>query len=147
MPASGIIDADGHVYENDGEIFEFLEAPFRGKRTVLGFPLWPTIDGFQRGAIHAHMGLHTSFECNAPLWLEFLERTGISGTVLYPTAGLAHNLIRDPEWAIALARAYNDWLYDRYVKASPRLRAVALLPLQDPGEAARELRRAVEDRI
>ena len=94
MSDTEMIDADGHVYEDDREIFEFLEAPFRGKRTVLGFPFWPTIDGFQRGAIHAHMGLHSSFECSAPLWLEFLERTGISKTVLYPTAGLAHNLIR-----------------------------------------------------
>jgi len=142
---SDIIDGDGHVYERDEEVFEFLEPPYRGKRTLLGFPLWPSIDGFHRGAIHAHMGLHKSFEINAPLWLEFLDRTEIAQTVLYPTAGLAHNLIRDPEWAIALARAYNDWIHDRYTKQSPRLKAVALLPLQDPVAAAEELRRAVEE--
>jgi len=140
-----LIDGDGHVYEQDEEVFGYLEPPFRGKRTILGFPLWPTIDGFQRGAIHAHMGLHQSFESNAGRWLEFLDTTGIESTVLYPTAGLAHNLIRDPEWAVALARAYNDWLHDRYVAESPRLRGVALLPLQDPAAAAAELRRCVDE--
>jgi predicted TIM-barrel fold metal-dependent hydrolase len=143
--AAEIIDGDGHVYENDEEIFEHLEPPFRGKRTVLGFPLWPSIDGFHRGAIHAHMGLHKSFDSNAAMWLEFLDRTGIARTVLYPTAGLAHNLIRDPEWAVALARGYNDWLFARYVEQSPKLCGVALLPLQDPVAAAEELRRAVQD--
>jgi len=143
LPTPPIVDADGHVYENDREIFEHLEPPFRGRHTLLGFPFWPSIDGFQRGAIHAHMGLHASFESSAPIWLEFLEKTSIARTVLYPTAGLAHSLIRDPEWAIALARGYNDWIAARYTGASARIRAVALLPLQDPVAAAAELRRAV----
>lgn len=146
LPAKSIIDADGHVYENDREIFEHLEPPFRGKRTLLGFPFWPSIDGYHRGAIHAHMGLHASFESSAPLWIDFLEKTGIASSVLYPTAGLAHSLVRDPEWAIALARAYNDWMAARYTAQSDRLRAVALLPLQDPAAAADELRRAVLER-
>jgi hypothetical protein len=138
-----IVDADGHVYESDREIFEHLEPPFRDRKTLLGFPFWPSIDGFQRGAIHAHMGLHASFESSAPIWLEFLAKTGIAQTVLYPTAGLAHSLIRDPEWAVALARGYNDWISARYTSASPRIRAVALLPLQEPAAAALELRRSV----
>lgn len=138
-----IVDGDGHIYENDGEIFEFLEEPYRGKRTLRGFSFWPSIDGFHRGAIHAHLGLHKSFETDASMWLEFLEQTGINGTVLYPTAGLGHNLIRDHEWSVALARAYNNWMSELYTKQSPRLRAVALLPLQDVSAAVEELRRAV----
>jgi predicted TIM-barrel fold metal-dependent hydrolase len=138
-----VIDADGHVYEKDVEIFEHLDGPFRGKRTLLGLPFWPSIDGFHRGAIHAHMGLHASFESSAPIWMDFLEKTGIASTVLYPTSGLAHSLIRDPEWAVALARGYNDWMHARYTSASDRIRGVALLPLQDPTAAAAELRRAV----
>ena len=63
--------------------------------------------------------------------------------MLYPTAGLAYGLVRDPDWAVALARAYNDWLYDRFTRRSPRLKGVALIPLQEPAEAVRELRRAV----
>ena len=46
---------------------------------------------------------------------------------------------------MALARAYNDWLAS-YCAADPRrLFGAALLPLQDPGAAADELRRAVTE--
>lgn len=143
MPSFEIIDADGHVYEKDHELFEYLEAPFAGKRTLLGFPFWPTIDGFQRGAIYAHLNVHKSFETDAQIWLDFLDQTDIALTVLYPTAGLTCGFIRDPEWAVAVTRAYNNWLSDRYLKVSTRLLGMALLPLQNPSEAVKELRRAV----
>jgi len=145
MESFEIIDADGHVYEPDTELFEHLEAPYRGKQTLLGFPFWPTIDGFQRGAIHARLGIHRSFETSARIWLDFLDRAGIALTVLYPTRGLACGLIRDPDWAVALARAYNGWLSERYLRASARLQGVAVLPMQDPPEAVKELRRAVTE--
>jgi predicted TIM-barrel fold metal-dependent hydrolase len=138
-----IIDADGHVYERDVELYEYLPAPYAGRRTVLGFALWPSADGFQRGAIHARLGIHETFAIDAGAWLVFLDGAGIGTTVLYPTLGLANGLVRDRDWAVALARAYNDWLADRYLRTSPRLLGVAVLPLQDPTEAAAELRRAV----
>jgi hypothetical protein len=139
-----IIDADGHVFEKDEELFEHLDVPgYAGKRTVRAFPFWPMVDGFQRGAIHARLGVHESFETDAGRWLRFLDHAEISSTVLYPTAALGAGLLRDKEWAVVAARAYNNWLSERYLKVSPRLRGVALLPLQDPREAAAELRRAV----
>jgi predicted TIM-barrel fold metal-dependent hydrolase len=63
--------------------------------------------------------------------------------VLYPTHALTCGQIRDPDWAVTLARTYNNWLAERYLRASPRLHGMALLALQDPAEAAQELRRAV----
>ncbi len=140
-----IIDADGHVYENDRELFEYVDGPYRGRETLLGFPFWPTIDGFQRGAIHARLGIHHSFDVTARDWVDFLDQARIARTVLYPTAGLATGLIRDPDWAIALTRAYNDWLAERFLRHDDRLTGVALLPLQDPAEAANELRRSVRE--
>ena len=140
-----IIDADGHVYERDEDLFPYVDGPYRGRETLLGFPFWPTIDGFQRGAIHARLGIHRSFDVTARTWVDFLDQAGISRTVLYPTAGLATGLIRDPDWAITLARAYNDWLTDRFLRYDERLQGVALLPLQDPAEAAKELRRCVRE--
>lgn len=140
-----VIDADGHVYEKDEEIFEHLERPYSSKRTVLGFPFFPTLDGFHRGAIHSRLDVHQTFESSASMWVEFLDRAGIERTVLYPTVALTCGLIRDRDWAVAVARAYNDWLRARYLAASPRLHGMALLPLQDPVEAAVELRRAVAE--
>src|SRR5712692_2164340 len=48
-------------------------------------------------------------------------------------------------WAVALCRAYNTMLAKEFTSVSPRLKGVALLPLQDPKAAAEELRRAVRE--
>jgi predicted TIM-barrel fold metal-dependent hydrolase len=65
--------------------------------------------------------------------------------VLYPTLGLFNAFLRDAEWAVVLCRAYNTMLYKEVTSVSPRLKGVALLPLQDPQAAADELRRAVRE--
>ena len=54
-------------------------------------------------------------------------------------------MIQLPAWASAIAQGYNDWLYDRFISQSPRLKGVALLAPQDPKAAAAELRRCVKD--
>lgn len=138
-----VIDADGHVYERDEELYEYLEAPYSSSRTVLGFPFWPTLDGWHRGALQSRLRVHEVLESSAPQWVDYLDRAGISRTVLYPTSALTCGVIQDRDWAVALVRAYNDWLHHRYLSASPRLHGMALLPLRDPTEAAAELRRAV----
>jgi predicted TIM-barrel fold metal-dependent hydrolase len=72
-----------------------------------------------------------------------MDSEGIDQAVLYPTGGLSFSLLEDPAAAVALAAAYNDWLAG-YCAADPRrLFGAAMVPLQDPVAAARELRRAV----
>jgi predicted TIM-barrel fold metal-dependent hydrolase len=78
-------------------------------------------------------------------WLRFLEMTGLEFSVLYPTEGLAFGQVVFPAWAIAYAKAYNDWLHARYLSFSPRFKGVALIPLQDVPSAVNELRRAVRE--
>ncbi len=140
-----IIDADGHLMENDKEIYDYLEPPYRGMRSTVGYPYFPTLDGFQRGVIMGRLGMYSDLTINADAWRECLDETGIAWTVLYPTAGLAFGLIQDAEWAVALARAYNNWFTDRYYKRDSRIRGMALVPLQEPGEAVVELRRAIKE--
>ena len=55
-----IVDADGHVVEDDRLIIDFLEEPYRGSSMVTRFPLFPTLDGMQRGAIAARLESPTS---------------------------------------------------------------------------------------
>ena len=75
--------------------------------------------------------------------LRDMDSESIDQTVLYPTIGLNFSLLADPAAAVALACASNEWLAG-YCAADPRrLFGAALLPLQDPPAAARELRRAV----
>ena len=75
----------------------------------------------------------------------FSMRRKSRSTVLYPNEGLNIGLQRDGDWAVGLARAYNDWLHHDFLSVSPRFQGVALLAPQKPQEAARELERAVRD--
>jgi hypothetical protein len=145
MKLDRILDGDGHVIERDAELFEYLPAPYAGNTTLLGYPFFPALDGYNRGAVMARLGIHQSYEITPQLWLDTLDKVGLESTVLYPTAGLAFTLIQDPEWAVALAKAYNDWFAHRYYGRSKRLRGVALVPLQSVPDAVKELRRAVTE--
>jgi predicted TIM-barrel fold metal-dependent hydrolase len=62
---------------------------------------------------------------------------------LYPTRGLYIHEWHSIEWGGAVARGYNDWLYDAYVSKEPRLKGIALLHLYDIDAAVVELRRCV----
>ncbi|HUC38409.1 MAG TPA: amidohydrolase family protein [Acidimicrobiales bacterium] len=71
-----------------------------------------------------------------------MDDEGIDQAVLFPSVGLYFWALDDPVAAIAIARAYNDWLAS-YCSADPqRLFGAAMLPAQDPEAAAAELRRA-----
>ncbi len=142
------IDANGHVMENleNFELNEFIEAPFEIRNRTIAFRhTLPSLDGF-----HTPNGLPRKEGAFDPTvgperWLEFLDKTGTEYTVLYPTHGLAYGQIVFPDWALAYARAYNNWLHEKYLKASPRFKGVALIPMQDVPSAVVELRRAVEE--
>jgi predicted TIM-barrel fold metal-dependent hydrolase len=69
------------------------------------------------------------------------ETDGVLGAVLYPTEGLLLYTQADPPLLSACCRAYNDWLAE-FCSASPdRLKGVAMLNLDDVGEALHELDR------
>ena len=57
-------------------------------------------------------------------WIDFLDETEIDWTVVYPTAGLAVGRIIAEDWAIAACRAYNNWLYEKFTKVSPRIKGM-----------------------
>jgi uncharacterized protein len=75
-----------------------------------------------------------------------MDRQGIDVGVLLPLLGLyapwADHI--GPDLSVPMCQVYNDWLHEYCQTDAARLKGVALLPLQDPGEAATELRRAVQ---
>jgi uncharacterized protein len=133
-----VLDADGHVTESTEQVAKYLEEPYR--RRPLTFPFYPQ-DGWDRRLL----GTLGEFGGDAETWLRALDKGGVETTILYPTLGLFMSFLKDREWAVALCRAYNTLMHEEFVAASPRLKAVALLPVQDPDAAAVELRRAVKE--
>ena len=75
----------------------------------------------------------------------FLEDVGIEKTVLYTTLGLAFGKIVSRDWAIDVARGYNDWIYNTYMKTTRAFKAMGLIPLQEPAPPWRNCRRIVKE--
>ncbi len=146
-----MFDADGHVFEKQTEIFEFLDYPFRGKSNLLHTPFFPAFDDWNRTALsiagNYPEGSNSprGAEGSPGQWLEVLDRLGMDGTVLYPTAAMTVGMIREKEWAVAVSKAYNDWLHDKFLRTSDRLRGVAILPTISPLDAAVEMRRVARE--
>jgi uncharacterized protein len=134
-----IIDADGHINDHaeGDEIAKYMP---NGNQMTRLFPEFDHLHFRYLKQNRRATGNPTSDDWNA-----FLDKTGVAWTVLYPTAGLAVGRIMAEEWAVLACRAYNNWLYDRFLKKNSRLKGMALLPLQNVEEAAAELRRGVKE--
>jgi len=142
-----VIDADGHIYEDDRAIWKYLPKPYCDSDLLFATPFFPSLDGFHRQSHRVRDGRAPELDMpDVHDWLAYLDDANIAATVLFPTAGLSYGVIAEPGWAIALAQGYNDWLADVYLRLDPRrLKGMALIPLQDPEAAAKELRRAITE--
>src|SRR6266508_3240647 len=75
-----------------------------------------------------------------------MDAEGIDAVVLLPSLASTFWGIDDPRTAAPLATAYNDWVADYRSAAPDRLFSAAVVPLQDPDLAVRELRHVCKDR-
>ena len=79
--------------------------------------------------------------------LRAMDTEGIDVGVLFPSRGLTVLAVdgMDPGLALAIARAYNDWLYDFCQVGPDRLFGAAMIPPFDVEFAVSETRRCVEE--
>lgn len=138
-----VIDADGHIFEDAEAIWQRMPSGYRTTHRG-NYSLFPELDNVHIAGGHRPPGSF-DYTVDAAAWVRFADALGITAAVLYPSAGLAYGRIRHLGWARSVARAYNDWLAAEYLARSPRLRGMALIPLQDPPAAVAELRRAVTE--
>ena len=128
------IDADGHIVEKNSDIRKYLPEPYC-KRA---------------GALLPSDGLDTSMgglvggmeDNDIPTRLKDMDTEGIDVSVLFPTSSFAVNGLIERDYAVAYARAYNDFIAD-VCRQTPRLKGVALVPLQNPQAAVEEANRVV----
>jgi predicted TIM-barrel fold metal-dependent hydrolase len=73
--------------------------------------------------------------------LKDMDALGIDQAMLFATWFVRLALLRDPQAAIILARAYNDWVEDYVSVNRKRLHACGILPLQSVEGSIAELRR------
>jgi uncharacterized protein len=79
--------------------------------------------------------------------LDAMNTEGIDVAVVYPSRGLFAQAVDDldPAFAAAIARAYNNWLYDYCAPDRDRLLGAAMISPHDVRDAVDEARRAVEE--
>jgi hypothetical protein len=156
-----VIDADAHINEPIDALGEYLDPVHRNhrpqlikdtkglSRILMDGKLYPEtrlrqshvkkvegtqLGGTQRGASDARARL------------DDMDLDGIDIQVMYGSLGLATSTIQDVDFAIAMARACNDFYADFCAPNRDRLKCMATLPIQDIPAAVEELRRAVVDK-
>jgi predicted TIM-barrel fold metal-dependent hydrolase len=155
-----VVDADAHVNEALPELAQHFDAAYRERtpfvikdtkgltRILMEGRLYPEprlrqahskrVEGKDLGGIQAGAS-------DALARLGDLDTEGIDVQVVYGSLALSVTTIADTGFAIALAQALNDYYAAFCVAAPSRLRAMAVVPLQDVDAAVTELRRAVEE--
>jgi uncharacterized protein len=142
MSKDPVIDADGHIIEDKEKLRSYLEPPYnrRGGSLVSAEP-W---DGHLNGTLPRNKEW-SPHRPSANDWLRIMDNHNMEFAYLYSTSAGDVSAVREKDYAIALCRAYNNYVHDDFVKVSPRLKPLAIFPQQDPQEAAREIRRAVKE--
>ena len=69
---------------------------------------------------------------------------GVHGEVLYPSQGLFYYKVADPQLFSAICRAYNDWLAEFCSTDPDRLKAIAMINVDDVPDAVGELDRTAK---
>jgi hypothetical protein len=135
-----IIDADGHVNDRPcmDEISKYMPP---GNRTQVFLLSTTFIFITSRAAASVPAPAMSARRSGST----FFDETEIEWTAVYATAGLAVGRIIAEDCAIAACRAYNNWLHEKFTRVTPRIKGVALIPIQDTEAAAAELRRALKE--
>lgn len=157
-----VFDSDGHLVESLQDMSPFLPPIVRSvavDKASMGSilplsisSLFGTLDGlhfmpikseFKQMPTRKNASSHRMG--SADDWIAFLDNSCTEATVLYPTEALGSGLLRDVSYSVAITRAYNDYVHECYQRKDKRLHAMAILPMQSPQDAAKELRRAVRE--
>jgi predicted TIM-barrel fold metal-dependent hydrolase len=156
-----VVDADGHVLESRIDWVERLGPKFAdvAPRFLNGLHLFvegqvlprardllgptnnprPKLTKSEKYWSYKREGQH-----DPKARLEDMNEEGIDVAYLFGSyiGQTAMAGIQNPALAAALAREYNDWLHDEFcVYDRARLRAVGVLPMQDPSAAVAEIER------
>ena len=144
-----IIDGDGHVFEDNEAIVRHFPYKIETGRITFRSSLFPGNSHIQYSLTQTPpgsfgAGADGQFHNPGPEgWLKFLDQTGFEYTVLFPTHGQRIGRLVDRDYAVGVARAYNEWLAETYLRRDSRFKGVAILPLHDAEAALEELRHAV----
>ena len=107
-------------------------------------PTWEVIRGVDlREARRFQVGIERDFDPVSQVAAMDLE--GIDLAVMFRTIALHTDDSQEPEYAMAICRAWNDWVSDFCTQDPVRMKAAGLVTLHDAELAVREIRRVVTE--
>jgi predicted TIM-barrel fold metal-dependent hydrolase len=142
-----IVDGDVHVHEQPAELAEYAPDPWDvALKQIAKIPerymdlpgLSPNADfGIPfPGGIERSMLVETAAKMR-----EELDALHVDRAVLFPDHLLMLAKLPNADWAASLARAYNQWLEERWLAEQPSLLGAIVVAPQDPEGSAADIRR------
>ncbi|MCH2540219.1 MAG: amidohydrolase [Anaerolineales bacterium] len=143
-----VVDMDVHIHETPAALAPYCEMPWRKSLEHLStvpqryldipgfspnlsvYPSFPDSGGDRRSTVSS-----------ASQMRQDLDSLGIDIGVLFPDALLSHASIKNTDYAVALARAYNRWMVEEWLDSDFSLKGAILAPHHDPHAAAGEIMR------
>ena len=146
-----IVDCDVHVSWTDvKELVPYLDRTWHtrllqgsghaGRGVAIRPNFWSPLRGFHKEAAAPESGGPPGTDPQT-LSRDWLDRNGIAHAVLNHYDAPVISTWGDIDFPIAVARAYNDWLADRWLGQDPRFLGSIVVATQDPEAAAREIER------
>ena len=143
-----IVDVDVHAHETPAALAPYCEMPWR--KTLEHLATVPAryldIPGFAPS-----IGLWPSFPqsggdrrntvTSAAQMRQDLDDLGVDIGVIFPDHLLSHAGLKQTDYAVALARAYNRWLVEEWLTQDNGLKGAIIAPHHDPEAAAAEIRK------
>ena len=90
-----VIDADGHITEEDGQLKKYMDSRYVNRAATL-----TPRDSWDR-SLGGTLGTRAK---DAKSWLDAMDKGGVSTAVLYPTNGLSVGWIREPDVGLPTRR-------------------------------------------
>ncbi|MGI0495341.1 amidohydrolase family protein [Alkalinema pantanalense CENA528] len=162
-----VIDADAHKLENPLVIRDYIEPEYRDRTNLIVDRLgdqrmqiqdfnpktghndlvriYPQAQGLGKGGfrnLHPETTLGAMFN---RVRIEHMDQYGVDVHVIYGTWNLSFGSYLDRDLAIALCRAYNNYMAEDCRGYDGRLKPIGVLPMQDVAEAVKEMHRCVNE--
>ncbi len=162
-----VIDADAHKLENPLILRDYLEPEYRDRlglvidslgdqrAKVIDFNpatgkndflrMFPQPQGLGKGGfrnLHPDTTLGAMFN---KVRIEHMDQEGVDVHTIYGTLNLIFSSILDKDFAVALCKAYNNYMADDCKGYDNRLKPIGVIPLQDVEEAVKEMYRCVNE--
>ncbi len=146
-----VVDADVHLHEDPAELAEYAEPPWdtalreiaKVDERYLDLPAMSPRAEFR---IPWPGGTNRPQTVSSPdAMRRELDDLHVNVAILFPDHLLSLAMVREPPFAVALARSYNDWLADRWLRHEPTLKGSIVIPPQDPTAGAAEIRKHAGD--